>query len=273
MIETILVATDGSECGSAAESCGISLASRLRAGLSGITVIEDALIRPPAVAGVTLPPFPENELLAYHRARAEAVSRRFSERARAEGLEASCEIAQGAADDRIVGKALATSLCVIGRDGKSDSSQSGLIGSVADGVIRKTSKPVLLVPAGARIAGPIVLGFDGSPGSRLAADLAVELANGLGETLHVFVDSKDKGRAQTRFEDVRQLVGSLSVPMRETSSTLGRPDVKLVDAAREVRAGVIVMGAFGRNRITDYFVGSNASAVARTSSVAVLLAR
>ena len=50
-------------------------------------------------------------------------------------------------------------------------------------------------------------------------------------------------------------------------------DVKLVDAARDVRAGMIVMGAFGRNRITDYFIGSNASAVVRTSPIPVLLAR
>ena len=66
---------------------------------------------------------------------------------------------------------------------------------------------------------------------------------------------------------------SLSVPVREASSTLGRPDVKSVDAAREAGAGLIVMGAFGRNRITDYFLGSNAAAVVRTSPIAVLLAR
>ena len=89
----------------------------------------------------------------------------------------------------------------------------------------------------------------------------------------MFVDSKDKGRAVARFDEVRQLVGGLSVPVRETSSTLGRPDVKLVDTAREARAGLVVMGAYGRNRITDFFLGSNAAAVARTSPVAVLLAR
>ena len=36
---------------------------------------------------------------------------------------------------------------------------------------------------------------------------------------------------------------------------------------------MIVMGAYGRNRITDFFVGSNATAVTRTSPIAVLLAR
>ena len=113
----------------------------------------------------------------------------------------------------------------------------------------------------------------GSPGSRSAASLAVELAKGLGEAVHVFVDSKDKGRAVARFEEVRQLVGGLEIPVRETSSTLGRPDVKLVDTAREARAGLIVIGAYGRNRISDYFIGSNAASVARTSPVGVVLAR
>jgi nucleotide-binding universal stress UspA family protein len=43
--------------------------------------------------------------------------------------------------------------------------------------------------------------------------------------------------------------------------------------ARSARAGLIVLGAYGRNRISEYFIGSNASAVVRTSPVAVLLAR
>ena len=162
---------------------------------------------------------------------------------------------------------------MIGRDGKGAGVRGTLVGSTVDGVIRKTAKPTLVVPEGAPIGGPIVLGFDGSPGSRIAATLAVQLANGLGESVHVFVDSKDKGRAVARFEEVRQLVGGLSVPVRETSSTLGRPDVKIVDTAREAGAAVIVIGAFGRNRITEYFLGSNAAAVVRTSPVSVLLAR
>jgi nucleotide-binding universal stress UspA family protein len=273
MVDSILVATDGSEDGGAAERTGIALAARLRARLRGITVVEDTQVRAPSAPGLTLPGYPEAELSAYYRARGEAVAQRFSERARAEGVEASCEITQGSADDSIVEKASDADLLVIGRDSGQSGSRRALIGSTVDGVIRKTSRSTILVPSGAPLTGPIVLGFDGSPGSRIAANIAVGLANGLNESVHVFVDSKDKGRAVARFEEVRQLVGGLQVPVRETSSTLGRPDVKIVDTAREARASLIVMGAFGRNRITDYFLGSNASAVVRTSPVAVLLAR
>jgi nucleotide-binding universal stress UspA family protein len=271
MIETILVATDGSEAASAAERCAIALASKLRARLSGITVVEDRDVNAPTGDGLSIPGFPASELAVFHKSRAEAIARRFAERASGDGLSASCEIGEGVACDRIVTRGQAVGLTVAGRDGKG--ARGALIGSTIDGVVRKSANSTLVVPAGAPVGGPILLGFDGSPGSRIAAKLAVQLANGLGEAVHVFVDSKDKGRAVARFDEVRQLVGGLSVPVRENSSTLGRPDVKLVDTAREIRAGVIAIGAFGRNRISEYFLGSNAMSVVRSSPVAVLLAR
>jgi nucleotide-binding universal stress UspA family protein len=273
MIEKILVATDGSEAAGSAERFGIALAARVKARLSGFSVVEDRDVRAPKDDGLSLPAFPEREVATYYRARAEAALRRFGERARGEGLDAACESGEGVADDRIVEKSQAAGVVVLGRDGKGAQTRSALIGSTVEGVVRKIAKPSLIVPAGAALQGPVVLGFDGSPGSRIAASLAVEMAGALGESLHVFVDSKDKGRAVARFDEVRKLVGGLSVPVREASSTLGRPDVKLVDTAREARGGLIVMGAFGRNRITEYFLGSNAAAVVRTSPVAVLLAR
>jgi nucleotide-binding universal stress UspA family protein len=273
MISSILVATDGSEAAVAAERFGASLAGRMKARLMGVSVVEDRLARGFTEDGLGVaPPSPE-ALATYLRARAEAACRRLSERAAAEGVEHTCETSDGIADDRIVEKGQGADLIVVGRDGNDAAYRTGLIGGTANGVVRKSAKAALVVPAGAQLSGPLVLAFDGSPGSRIGANAAVQLATRLGEPIHVFVDSKDKGRAVARFEEVRGIVGSLPVPVREISSTLGRPDVKIVDSAREVRAGLIVMGAYGRNRITDYFLGSNSAAVARTSPVAVLLAR
>ena len=61
--------------------------------------------------------------------------------------------------------------------------------------------------------------------------------------------------------------------LHENASTLGRPEMKIIECAKAANAGLIVMGAYGRNRITEYFMGSNAAAVVRSSPVAVLLAR
>jgi nucleotide-binding universal stress UspA family protein len=273
MISTILVATDGSEAATGAERYGVSLASRLGAELHGLSVVEERFVRGFRVDGLGVPPPPIEPIEAYWKARGEAAVGRLVERLNAESVKHDCKCASGIADDRIVESGQDANLIVLGRDGLHSDYRTGLIGSTTNGVIRKTGKPSLVVPSGAQLSGPIVLAFDGSPGSRIGANLAVSLARSLAEPIHVFVDSKDKGRAAARFEEVRALVGALPVPVREISSTLGRPDVKIVDSAREVRAGLIVMGAYGRNRITDYFLGSNAAAVVRTSPIAVLLAR
>jgi nucleotide-binding universal stress UspA family protein len=273
MISTILVATDGSEAAGGAEKYGVDLASRLRARLVGLSVAEDRFVRGIQEDGLGVVPPSLDALAAYLKSRAEASCRRLSDRARSAGVESSCEPAQGIADDRIVARGQQADLLVLAREGQHTRFRTGLIGSTVNGVIRKTTRPALIVPAGAQLEGPIVLAFDSSPGSRVGANLAVQLATRLGEPIHVFVDSKDKGRAAARFDEVRGLAGSLPVPVREISSTLGRPDVKIVDAAREVRAGLIVMGAYGRNRITEYFLGSNTASVVRTSPIAVLVAR
>ena len=273
MISNIALATDGSEAASVVEKFGVQLAARLRARISGIAVVEQRFVRGFRDDGLGLTPPSLDALEAYLKSRAEAALTRIGELARSEGVSCHCESLDGIADDRIVERGQQADLIAIGRDGQHAVFRSGLIGSTANGVIRKATKPALMVPAGAQLSGPILVAFDGSPGSRLGANLAVFLATRLGENLHVFVDSKDKGRAAARFEEVRGLVGALPVPIREISSTLGRPDAKIVDSAREVGAGVIVMGAYGRNRITEYFLGSNAAAVVRTSPVAVLLAR
>jgi nucleotide-binding universal stress UspA family protein len=273
MISTILVATDGSAAAGAAERYGVALASRLRARLLGVSVVEERLSRGLQGDGLPVEPPALDAIAAYLKSRADAACRRLADAARAAGVECTAESATGIADDRIVERGQQADLLVLGRDGQHAAFRTALIGSTVDGVIRKTSKPAIVVPADAQLSGPILLAFDGSPGSRIGAELAVQLATRLGESIHVFVDSKDKGRAAARFDEVRGLVGALPVPVREISSTLGRPDSKIVDSAREVRAGLIAMGAFGRNRITEYFLGSNAAAVVRTSPIAVLLAR
>jgi nucleotide-binding universal stress UspA family protein len=273
MIETILLATDGSEAASSAERFAAGLAGRLRARLLGLTVIEDRILQGLQGGSLSIASPPVEGVEAFLKARADAAGRRASEAARGQGVECVCETARGVADDRIVEKGQAADLIVVGRDGVHAGQRTALIGSTVDAVLRKTSKPAIVVPAGAPLRGPLLLAFDGSPGSRIAAKLTVELAGRLQEPVHVFVDSKDKGRAVARFEEARRLIGGLSVQVHETSSTLGRPDVKIIDAAREAGSSLIVMGAFGRSRITEYFLGSNSAAVVRTSPISVLLAR
>lgn len=273
MIETVLIATDGSEAAAGAERYGVALAARLGARAVAVSVVEERVARGLRAEGLGVAAPPLEALETFLSARAEAACRRVATAAREKGVECSTETTRGVADDVIVERGKQADLLVLGRDGEHAGFRTALIGSTVDGVLRKTSKPAVVVPVGAELSGPVLLAFDGSPGSRIAARLAVEIAGKLGESIHVFVDSKDKGRSAARFDEVRRLLGAPNVGVREAASTLGRPDAKIVDAAREASAGMIVMGAFGRSRIHEYFLGSNSAAVVRSSPIAVLLAR
>ncbi len=273
MIESVLIATDGSEAAATAENYGIGLAARLGVRLSCLSIVEERVTRGLRAEGLGVDAPNTAAIEAFLDARAEAATRRAVERGRARNVDVSGETARGVADDIIVDRGKHHDLIVLGRDGEHARARTELIGSTIDGVLRKTAKPVIVVPAGAELSGPVLLAFDGSPGSKLAARIAVDLASRLSEAIHVFVDSKDKGRSAARFDEVRRLLGTPNVPVREAASTLGRPDAKIVDAAREANAGMVVMGAYGRSRIHEYFLGSNSAAVVRTSPVAVLLAR
>ncbi len=273
MIESILVATDGSEASGSAERFAIALSARLGMSLLGLTVVEDSLIRGMHEDGLGVPPPRNEEMESYLKERAGAICQRLAERGRAAGIEVRAESLRGIADDCITERGRNSHLLVIGRHGVNAMFRTGLIGSVADAVLRKTQKPAIVVPQGAELRGPVVLGFDGSPGSKRATALAKEFALRMQVPLHIFVDSKDKDRAVVRFSQARQLLGDDGLELHESASTLGRPEMKIVECAKTAGAGLIVMGAYGRNRITEYFMGSNAAAVVRSSPVAVLLAR
>ena len=70
MTESILVATDGSEGASGAERAGISLASRLNARVSAVSVVEDRDCRAPGSDDLPTTGFPEEALAGYYKSRA-----------------------------------------------------------------------------------------------------------------------------------------------------------------------------------------------------------
>ena len=69
MIETILLATDGSEAAGSAERFAVALASRLRARLVGLTVIEDRILNGLRGGGQGVAPPPLEGIEGYLRRR------------------------------------------------------------------------------------------------------------------------------------------------------------------------------------------------------------
>src|SRR5262249_34282696 len=146
MIESILIATDGSDAAHVAERWGANLAARLRTRCYGLTVIEERATLGLRADSLGVPPGPLDAVENFLKVRADAACRRLAELCRGQSVECAPESVRGAADDRIVERSQGVDLVVLGRDGEHAAGRSVLIGSTVDGVLRKTAKASLVVP-------------------------------------------------------------------------------------------------------------------------------
>jgi nucleotide-binding universal stress UspA family protein len=144
-VNDILVATDGSLCGTAAVEEALKLAARLGVGLMFVSVS-----RPPS--RVLGDPFYERSVREGLR-NTRAVIEEALDRAAARGVPADGEIIEGEVSDEIVALAdnLDSSLIVLGSRGGHRRLEDALLGSVSAGVVQQARRPVLIVDSGSPI--------------------------------------------------------------------------------------------------------------------------
>jgi universal stress protein E len=60
---------------------------------------------------------------------------------------------------------------------------------------------------------------------------------------------------------LRELAAAHALPPERTQLRVGRPAREILEEAKEVGAGIVMMGAVSRGRLDRWFVGSTAEAV------------
>lgn len=130
-----------------------------------------------------------------------------------------------------------------------------------DGLIRRvlkdTPRPIVVVPEAATPDGPIVIAYDGS----LQAEHALSAfeSTGLGGTsrVHVVSVGSDPDDVTRRAEHARQSLALHGVQaMAHALTSSAPPAVVLLDQARQLGAGLLVMGAYGQPVLREFFLGS-----------------
>lgn len=134
------------------------------------------------------------------------------------------------------------------------------------------SDPLPLRPP---LHAPVLVGVDGSDAARRALECAVELAAGLGATLHLATAFRAGAREGEAEELLRAELARL--PERDRPAVLharrGDPADVLVELAGEVGAGLLVVGQSGSGLVSRLVLGSVASRVLHRAPCHVLVER
>ena len=280
MVKSILIPTDGSDFGKTAITYGIFIARKLGARLTGLHVVDIRLMQGPVFTDVSgsigLPPY--QELLPVIEsgleAKAEAILAEFREQCEAAGIHPETKKVVGVIDETIVeeGRRCCDWVLLAQRGEHFHLDGGAILGSTAQSVVRLSGKPVLVTPEHFREIKTMALAYDGSAPANNALKLAAELSQRAGWPLSIVIITDDEVLGAKLSQKARDFLATLAV-----DSTVivrkGTEDKELLRIIREGSADLLVMGAYGHNRLRELLLGSTTSSVIRKSTIPVLLTR
>jgi nucleotide-binding universal stress UspA family protein len=288
-LSRILCATDFSEVSAKAERYAIALAKRYEARLVLLHVDPPIpLMSPYGEIPIDLGLFEEQ------RRQADLEMRAAHERARVAGLVVDAMVRGGSPAREILAEARqGVDLIVLGTHGRGGMEHL-LLGSVAEKVLRKATCPVMVVPAAADadrgvLFARILCPIDGSAPSAAAVAFAVSLARETDGTIRLLevveplpvvseIDVLDAPTYERQAEALARttLHDAIAAEVRESCRVVdevafGKASQRILDAARDGGADVVVTGVRGRNALDLFAFGSTTNEVVRRAACPVLV--
>jgi nucleotide-binding universal stress UspA family protein len=290
----MLVAVDGSEPSDAARRFAIRLAAADAQTLRFVCVcghqVQLGFGELPTETRAGAARFAENRTCR-------AVLESAAAAARSAGIQAKTTLREGAVVDEILAEAETrnASCIVIGTHSRAGIARM-LLGSSAEGVLRRSGRPALITPsAGDRRATPtrLLCAFDGSPAAACALHNAAVLAAKLTAQLHVlsvveldnlYAESYEQdhfdpdgsiGRLYDKALDaLKSAVGERSVTgIPIELHVVGGADTAglIAGYALQLQCDLVALGVHGRHAFGPLAVGSVAERVVRLAEVPVLV--
>ncbi|MBI5344100.1 MAG: universal stress protein [Deltaproteobacteria bacterium] len=268
MIKRILVTQDGSSYGRAALDAGLWLAKGFQASLTGLYVVDIVFLEGPFLHDISAS-IGFEPLLNFSAKMQEVLLGRgkdilssFDEACRSSSVPSESLAVTGIVTNEICDQARLSDLVIVGRKGVNEKFEHGLLGAVTEGVIRKSPRPVLVVPAEFKAPQNPLLAYDGSPNASKAMHSAAEWAKALGSPLTVAAVSKEGKAGEALFEAEKYLKPyGISVKLVPLS---GDPPDAMERYARENKHDLIFMGVCRHPRLIEMVLGSAAEHLIRS---------
>lgn len=279
MIKTILVALDGSEHADAALQHALWLGERLRATLIGLNVVDIVSIEGSFFHDISgslgFEPYLDfsSKMREVLRERGRVILEAFTRRCAERGVACDTALEMGIVANEICDQARTADLVVIGRRGVNEQFSTGLLGSTAESVTRKSPKPVFVAPKRFQQISRPLLAYDGSQRASAAMHAAAEMASGLSlplTVLHVVREGTANGTKV--LDEARRYLQPYGLQVSYDSSA-GHPYQRIVEVIGEGGFDLLFVGAYGHSRIIEMVLGSTTEYLLRNSPCPIFLAR
>lgn len=279
MIKSILVALDGSEHADAALQHALWLAERLGATVVGLHVVDIVSIEGSFFHDISgslgFEPYLDfsSKMRDALRERGRVLLDVFGKRCAERKVPCDTVLAMGIVPNEICDQARVADLVVIGHRGVNERFSTGLLGSTAESIARKSPKPVFVTPARFREVSRPLLAYDGSQRASAAMHLAAEVTSRLSlplTVLHVAREGATNG--DRAMDEARRYLQSYDLAV-EYETVTGHPNERIVEVIGARGYDLLFIGAYGHSRIIEMVLGSTTEYALRNCPCPLFLAR
>lgn len=272
----ILVGLDGSPHSAAAVRLGIALARQTGAMLVGLAIIDEPTIaaeEPALLGGVPYadPVFYRERLADAHR-QARGFLEQFSLECAEAGVPSKVLEDVGLPADEIALEAQRYDLVLMGQQTRYHFEVQERRDDTLVRVLRNSPRPVLVVPEVLREGQPVVVAYDGSTPAARALHAFESSGLGFGRPIHVISVGADRKAAARHAERAHDFLWMHDIPaVAHPVQSDAAPAGAILDLARTLDAGLMVLGPHGRSQFVEFFLGSTTRTILEQSTVPLFL--
>ncbi|MCX8073120.1 MAG: universal stress protein [Candidatus Binatia bacterium] len=279
MIKTILVGLDGSEHARTASRYALWLGQKLEATVIGLHVVDIVSIEGSFFHDISgslgFEPYLDfsSKMREVLHERGKAILEEFRARAVDAGVRHDTILTMGIVPNELADAAKTADLVAIGHRGVNEKFVTGLLGSTAENVTRRSPKPVLVCPLQFNEIGNPLLAYDGSQRAAAAMHSAAEFCTVLRLPLTVLTVHRDEATGRKILQEASTYLKAYSIEVKLELQQTGNAPERIANYLREHRHDLLFIGAYGHSRIIELVLGSTTEYVLRNASCPVFLHR
>lgn len=288
MIKSILIPVDGSPSSKSVLEVGLSISEVLKLRIK-VLYVEDMLrllewqpVELMAAAITTAPNIPHGkptleqvEIEKEFVKEANYLSKLFEDIFSKTNLEKMFLTKRGRVDEIIVNYSKTVDMVIIGkRSSKTFPRDSKEPGPVTGNLLRRVTRPVMVVPQGAKLNKHVLIGYDGSETAQRALSIGADIAALMQSRVTVVSVADDIDKADPPLGEAKEFLKPYNLDVDYVVDfDSSKPWNAILEQANNFNTGLIVVGAYGDNKLLELIFGSTTKQVLMEATCPVLLCR
>ncbi|GAB4340203.1 MAG: universal stress protein [Cyanophyceae cyanobacterium] len=168
----------------------------------------------------------------------------------------------------------AADLIILGKRGEAAEFASGHLGANLERIVRASRRPCLVTSRQFRPIERVLVAYDGSASGRAMLDWVArsQAFTNLAVMVLTVIKPGEEAKGRTHLQEAQQRLGADGIQATTTIVT-GNAETAIAAHCEQRHCDLLVMGAYGHNRIRHLVIGSTTIQLLRSSQIPVLLYR